>query len=46
MRKGDSALVGKCFVSGSASILLATSLIAGDAEYRAELAKYVQTACA
>ena len=37
---------GKCFVLGSASTLLVTGLIAGDAEYRAELAKCVRTAYA
>jgi hypothetical protein len=35
-----------CFVLGSASTLLVIGLIAGDAEYRAELAKCVPTAYA
>src|SRR5262245_23978038 len=43
MHKRDSAPQARCFVLESASILLVTGLIAGDAEYCAELAKCVRT---
>src|SRR5262245_1876057 len=46
MHKSDSAPQARCFVLGSASILPVTGLIAGDAEYCAEIAKCVGTAYA
>src|SRR5262245_49746168 len=46
MHKRDSAPQARCFVLGSASILPVTGLIAGDAEYCAEMAKCVGTAYA
>jgi hypothetical protein len=46
MHKRDSAPQARCFVLGSASILPVTGLIAGDAEYRAEMVKCVGTAYA
>ena len=42
--KASIALLGKYFVLGSASIFPMTKPIAGDAEYRAKLAKCVRAA--